>query len=60
MDQYSYETILACIETGAPAIAPKLTAAFNNIVKLANERVQDLQLQQQIAEQKAAAAKKKK
>lgn len=62
MDQYSYETILACIQTGAPAIASQLTAAFNNVINLANERIQQKQIEQQVAEEKraAAAAKKKK
>lgn len=59
MDQYSYETILACINTGAPAIAPQLISAFNLVIKRANERTEQLQAEQLVAEQKANAAKKK-
>lgn len=55
MDQYSYETIMACIKSGAPAIAPQLITAFNNVVNLANERSQEIQAQRQIEQQKAAA-----
>lgn len=60
MNQYDYQAILACIEVGAPALAPQLTTAFNNVMKLANDQTIYLQTQQQIAEQKAAAAVKKK
>lgn len=60
MDQYSYETIMACIKSGAPAIAGKLIDAFNNVIELANQRVQQIQAEQNIAAQKAAATKKSK
>ena len=59
MDQYSYETILACIHNGAPAIEAKLVAAFNQVMKLANERVQQQQMEQQIAVKKAQTKNKK-
>lgn len=59
MDQYSYETILACINKGAPAIAGKLIDAFNYVMNLANERTQQIQAEQAIAAQKATASTKK-
>ena len=41
MTQEQYSIILACIQTGAPAIAPQLIAALNGKIELANKFVDE-------------------
>lgn len=43
MQQHQYETIIKCINFGSPATANELIIAFNNVVKLANERTAQMQ-----------------
>lgn len=65
MKQSNYDTICACIQHGAPAIANELMADFNHTVELANEQItyqQEVKRQQEAraaAEQVAADEKKK-
>lgn len=33
MTQFEYDTIVKCIQSGAPAIAGQLITSFNNILK---------------------------
>lgn len=57
MRQANYETIIQCINHGAPAIANILIADFNDTVNLANDRITYLQEQERIeAERKQAEA----
>jgi uncharacterized protein YPO0396 len=39
MQQHQYEAIIKCINFGSPATANELIAAFNNIVKTANDYI---------------------
>lgn len=42
MQQHQYDSIVACIKYGAPALADSLIIALNKTVKLANERTEEL------------------
>lgn len=51
MKQSNYETIVKCIQHGAPAIANELIGDLNNTVELANNQVIYLREQQLKAQQ---------
>ena len=46
MHQSQYETIVKCIQYGAPALANDLIVSFNNTIQLANERASEMQEEQ--------------
>ena len=48
MQQHHYDSIIACIKYGAPALADNLIVALNKMVKLANERTEELQAQNEV------------
>ena len=41
MKQHQYETIMECIKFGAPALAPELSAAFNQVMANSNNYLSD-------------------
>ena len=51
MSQNSYNTIIACIQYGAPALAPQLLEELNTVINNSNNYIQ--------AQRDAAAAKAK-
>lgn len=55
MRQSDYETIIQCIQHGAPAIANTLVNSFNETISLANDRMTYLQEQERIAAERAQA-----
>ena len=58
MRQQDYETIIACIQHGAPAMAQQLISALNNVVESANE-LRELKRKQEAEANKEAKAKGK-
>ena len=58
MRQQDYETIIACIQHGAPARAQLLISALNNVVESANE-LRELKRKQEAEANKEAKAKGK-
>lgn len=55
MRQQDYETIMSCIQFGAPALAQPLALAFNQVIENSNKYVEVLRLEQ---EKKLAETKK--
>lgn len=53
MKQTEYESIIKCIEHGAPALATDLVEALNNDIRLAMERTQELRDAEAAARAKA-------
>lgn len=60
MRQANYETIIRCIQYGAPAIAEQLITDLNNTCELANKQLTQMQAEEIAAREKAQAAAKRK